>query len=105
MRYTVRVSRVEILGRIWQPGFVCGQSLDLSDYDVENARDEDGEITRDSLALWIDRHTGDFSEIIDFSASIEDGDETIEIPWQDEDNEGSYSDAMYPNYDEEEVSA
>lgn len=99
MRYMVRKSIVEILGVIWMPSAECGQVQTLSSYDVENLRDDDGKITRDSVEQWLTTHSGDFANVIDFHASIEDGEDTIEIPRSDEEHELRFCDAMYPSED------
>ena len=68
-------------------GTVFAQTKILSPHDVESITNGihavagDGKITRESVQCWLDCHAGDFSEIIDFSASLEIGDETVEIPW------------------------
>lgn len=94
MRYQVRKSIVDVVGHIWMPNTVCSLHKTLSGYDLENMRDEDGNITRDSLEQWLCMNTGDFQDIIDFSASIEDGDKTIDIPWLTEDGEMQYLDTL-----------
>lgn len=94
MRYIVRKNIVYVVGKLWQPGITAAQRLELRDYDVENARDDDGQITRESIHHWLDTHTGDFTGVIDFSASIEDGPDTVDIPWASEDGEYAYLDCM-----------
>ena len=81
MRYTIRESLLSVIGKIWMPyGAVCAQEYTLDDYDLANATDDEtGTITRDSLEQWIMLHTGDFSGVDDWSASLEIGDETIEF--------------------------
>lgn len=49
MRYVVRESFVEILGVIWMPAIAAGTRKDVSAHDIENMRDDDGAITRDSV--------------------------------------------------------
>lgn len=90
MKYTVRKSVVEIVGRIWLPPVVCNQTRTLSDYDVENCRDEAGNITRESVERWVFTNCGDFQEVIDFAASIEDGPETVNIAWASEAGEEAF---------------
>ncbi len=90
MKYLVRKSVVDVVGRIWMPQAVCSLRITMSQYDLDNARDDDGKITRDSLELWLMTHTGDFSQIIDWQASIEDGSETLEFPFSTEDGESQY---------------
>ena len=100
MKYLVRKSFVNIIGHIWQPGIgVCAMSYPVSLYDIEHLRYEDGAITRDSIEDWLTTHSGDFRQVTDFSASIEDGEATIDIPWRDEESEFTYSDCMYPSED------
>lgn len=99
MRYMIRKSVVHVYGRIWMPAIEAGTTLTLSDYDVENCREEDGEINRESVEEWLTMHSGDFREVIDFAASIEDGDKTIDIPWASEDNECAWQDCMFPAED------
>jgi hypothetical protein len=72
----------------------------LSEYDIDNIRGrvEPG-ITRANVESWLGCNAGDFSEIIDFGASIEDGDESIDIPWESEDNEMGWHDCTYPSED------
>jgi len=94
MRYQVRKSIVDVVGRIWMPAVVCSLRKELSSYDLENMRDDDGAITRDSLEQWLCMNTGDFQSIIDFSASIEDGGTTINIPWATEEGECQYLDTL-----------
>ncbi len=94
MRYTVRKSVVYVVGYIWMPGnVICAQEIDLDAYTLKSAADENGQYTRESLQRWLYCHVGDFSEIIDFSASLEVGNETVEIPWAIEESELSYSEA------------
>lgn len=95
MRYVVRKSIVQMVGTIWMPSITAASTIEMSGYDVENARDENGEINRESVQRWLDCNAGDFSNVTDFFASIEDGNETLEIPWADEDNEFIYSDCTY----------
>lgn len=95
MRYMVRKSVIDILGGIWMPyGAQCSIRKVLSAYDIENMRDEDGQITRESVEQWVLLNSGDFSTVTDFSASIEDGDHTIDLPWSSEENELAYCDTI-----------
>ena len=75
------------------PRVICGQQLTATSYDLENMRDDNGKITRESVANWLTCHSGDFSEVLDFSASLEDGAESIDIPWATEEGELAYADA------------
>jgi len=95
MRYIVRRSVVDVYGKLWMPMTPAAQRTELSSYDIDNIRDEDGNITRESVEDWLMGNSGDFSTVVDFSASIEDGDMTIDIPWATEEGEYGYSDCMY----------
>lgn len=94
MRYQVRKSVIDVVGKIWMPNVTASMRLEPSSYDVENMRDEDGAITRDSVEDWLGSHAGDFRSVIDFAASIEDGDSTIDLPWATEDGEFAYLDTF-----------
>ena len=75
-------------------------SYPVNSYDIEYLRDDGGAITRDSVEDWLTTHSGDFQQILDFTASIEDGDTTVDIEWADEEAELTYLDCMYPSEDE-----
>jgi hypothetical protein len=99
MKYMVRKSYVEVVGRLWMPQCLAATRIPLDRYDVENIRAQgEGEITRDAVDLWLTTHTGDFSEVLDFAASIEDPDTdaTIDLLWSSEDSEFTYLDCMFP---------
>lgn len=55
MKYTVRTSVVDVLGTLWMPMCPAATSYTLTDHDVDNARDENGKITRESVQLTIAR--------------------------------------------------
>jgi hypothetical protein len=99
MRYMVRTSYVDVIGPIWMPSTTAAMRYTVDGYDIENMRDEDGNITRDSVEQWLACNSGDFQNVTDFSASIEDGDTTVDIPWKDEDSELTYNDCMFPEED------
>ena len=95
MRYVVRKSIVDVLGEIWMPfGAECSLRKTLSNYDIENMRDGKGRITRKSVDHWLTMNAGDFSRVLDFSASIEDCNETIDIPWLSDEMELRYLDTL-----------
>lgn len=94
MKYLVRKSIVRVVGKIWMPSIVCAREIEMSDYDLQNATDEDGNITRESLEDWLDCNIGDFYLILDFSASLEVLGNTVEIGWETEEGECAYFDAM-----------
>ncbi len=95
MKYTVRKSIVRVIGKIWMPSINAAHQYTLSDYDVENCKDEQGNVTRESVDQWVNTHTGDFQSVTDWYASLEVGGETIEIEWQNgEESEFAYSDCF-----------
>ena len=94
MRYTVRKSTINVIGKIWMPANKCAQEIVLSAYDLENIEKP---VTRDTVEFWLMLNSGDFQSITDFSASLEIGSETIELPWEHEDSEYTYSDCMWPS--------
>ena len=100
MRYTVRKSVVQVIGTMWMPSSTGATSYDLTASDVDNARDDSGAITRESVARWLDSHAGDFSGVLDFNASLEDGDTTVDLPWADEDSELTFNGCMFPEDDD-----
>lgn len=93
MRYIVRSSYVDVLGYIWMRA-LCSLRINVSSYDLEHMRDDDGAITRESIEQWLTSHSGDFSEVVDFHASIEDGNESLDFPWSSEENEFAYIDTL-----------
>ena len=99
MKYTVRKSVIDVLGMLWMPDVLGATTYEPQFGDVGNMRDDAGKITRESVSLWLDSHAGDFSGVTDFYASIEDGGDTVEIPWADEDNEVTFNGCMYPEDD------
>ena len=96
MKLTIRKSIVQIIGVIWMPPVTCATQKTLRDYDIENMRNDEGQITRESVEQWLTTNSGDFQSVTDFSASIEDGENTVDIPWASEESEFTYVDCMYP---------
>lgn len=94
MRYTVRKSYIDVVGYIWMPNVVASLRITLTAYDLDNMRPEDGPITRDDVDQWLASHAGDFREVIDFYATIEDGDQSLEFDWATEDGETAYLDSV-----------
>lgn len=99
MKITIRKSLVRVIGRIWMPAGICAMEYQLNAYQVENAKDDQGRITRESLDRWLSTNSGDFQSVTDFWASIEVGDQTVEIPWANEDSECEFSDCTCPAQD------
>lgn len=101
MRYEVRKSVINVLGTMWMPPVTGATMMNLSTEDVENIRQYGhGAVNRESVGAWLDTHAGDFSGIVDFMASIESGDDTIDIGWADNESEYTFNDAMYPDEDQ-----
>jgi hypothetical protein len=88
---------VNIIGKIWLPPVTCAMSYSPRTDDV---RDEDGNITRESIEQWLLTHSGDFQCVEDFEANIADGDKDILIPWQSEESEFTYNDCVYGSEEE-----
>jgi hypothetical protein len=100
MKYTVRKSIVRVLGRLWMPACLATTERELSSYDVTNASDDEGRLTRESVEDWLYKNAGDFSAIVDFSASLETAHgDTVDIEWESEENECAFCDIMYPSED------
>ena len=76
-------------------GNTAAMSYDLNTYQIENMRADNGALTRDSIASWVYRNMGDFSEVIDWECSIVDGDKTVDYDWQLEDSFTIFSTCMY----------
>jgi len=95
MKVLQRISYVQVYGRIWMPQVEAAYEYPLRDYDIRNMTNDAGTITREDVEDWLTKNAGDFSQVIDFSASIELGEETIDIPWRDEEAELTYNDCVY----------
>ena len=89
-----RFSYVDVVGVIWMPTVMCSLRINVRPYDVEHMRDDDGTITRSSVEDWLTTHSGDFRAATDFRASIEDGNDTIDIEFATEGGEMAYYDTM-----------
>ena len=91
MKYTVRESIIWVVGTIWMPAVEAATHYKLSQYDVDNIKAEgDGVIDREAVQDWLDTNAGDFQAITDFAASIEDGEETVDIDWATVEGEDLY---------------
>ena len=106
MKILRRISYVDVIGHIWMPNRTAAMRYTLDAYAINNikAEDDNGKVTRDAVEQWLTMNSGDFREVTDFSASIEDGPDTINIDWADDESEFTYSDCMYPDdrYDDNE---
>lgn len=96
-RYLVRKSYIHVVGVTWMPPINASLRIELCEYDIENMRQEarfrNGDnptITREVVEYWLSTHAGDFQAVIDFEASIEDGDQTRDFPFATEDGESAY---------------
>src|SRR3990172_6361796 len=111
--------RIEVVGNIWQPGVgLCAMTYTLRPYDVGNIRGRmlartgvtDGlmpPITRDDVQDWLDANAGDFQNVNDFRAVIDDGPlpacglcghikrQALVFDWASEENECAFNDAMF----------
>lgn len=97
MRYTVVVSKVQVIGKIWMPPVLSAMEYTVSNSDIENMKDEKtGDISRSAVERWVMLHTGDFQSIEDWRAELEVGDETLIWDWEKEDSEMKYNDCMFP---------
>ena len=87
MRYIKEENFVLVIGKIWMPhdGMVSYR-YNLTPSDVGQI----GEFTRKNVQIWLNTHSGDFSQIVDFKATI--GDDWIE--WEKEESEDIYQDAI-----------
>lgn len=94
MRYQVARSEIQVIGKIWMPNVDAAAVVPMSRYDVDNARDEDGNLTRESVERWVLTHSGDFSSVEDFRGDISDGAENFVSEWADSDSEARFMDAM-----------
>jgi hypothetical protein len=78
MRYTVSLSIVQVVGRIWMPyGMKAFMEYQLTEEDVPI-------IMGGQIEQWLAAHTGDFSSIIGWRASLEDRGKTVNYPWSSE---------------------
>jgi hypothetical protein len=97
-------STIDVTGPIWWPaGSMAATTYNVSSHDVENMRDDDGQLTRESVSLWLDSHAGDFQHVADFSASLEVDGNTVDIPWQSEDSGEVFADCMWPDDDDSDL--
>ena len=86
--FTTERHWIEVVGYIWLPNnVICAQEIKIEKSEIEQI----GELTRENVESWLGSHTGDFSEIVDFSPHIKD----FEPGWKNEEHEIEYSDCMY----------
>ena len=91
-RHVVIVRKIEVIGKIWQPGFgICAREYPLNATDEQNIRKVNGMIlTREGCKKWLDEKAGDFESIIDFHADVDD----FDSPWKN----GKESELAYNDY-------
>lgn len=95
MKRTYTYSFINVVGKIWMPAVTCSQQLKPDSHDVENMRDDDGNITRESVERWLMLHTGDFQSIQDFYADIETPEGINHVfDWASEIGEMNYLDTL-----------
>ena len=104
MRYIVRKSIIQVVGDLWA-GYIGATDYTLTDDDVmaliaigAKRADWDGTLTRADVLAWLAKQ--DFQRIVDFYASLEVGDVTIEFDWQTESGEETYFDCLEDDDDE-----
>ena len=89
---------VWVLGEIWLPyGAKAAMTIEMFDPDIENMNAVATGTQREKLQNWLNTHAGDFSKIIDFSASLEIDGKTVDIPWHSENNEIMFNECTYGN--------
>jgi hypothetical protein len=93
MKYTVRKSIIHVVGKTWG-GHTAAMSYTLSDTDVRHCKDDQGRLTPTSVGYWLRNNSGDFQDLTDWAASLEDGDDTVDIPWSTEAGELAFYDCV-----------
>lgn len=83
---------INYIGNTWMPSTVAAQTKDLSKYDIDSMKDDNGNINRESVEVWLALHSGDFQGIDDFEAFIK----GQEFDWEHEDSEMTFNDLTYP---------
>ena len=96
MRYTRVYNEIRVIGKIWVPCTTCAMAYRPSDHDVENMKNKEGALTRESIEHWISWNSGDFQSIEDFYADIAKGDNDVVFDWAKEESEHTYFDCMCP---------
>lgn len=101
MRYQKRVSRVDVIGRIWMPAVVCAMSYTLEDRDLDHIREDGrGRYTRPAVDRWLTTHSGDFQNIIDFRVTISDAaGRDFDSDFKSAESEITFNDCMFPAED------
>ena len=96
VKILIRKSIIEVIGTIWMPPVTAAYTYTLCEWQVDNQlRSGRGTVTRKSIRDWLDRNAGDFQRIDDFHASIEVGDETVDVPWKKDESKSVWADCMF----------
>lgn len=104
MKITKAISYVKVIGRTWE-GYTAAMQYPINpatELKYPNGKAVDNNIhsgdLENILRKWINGHTGDFETITDFSASLEVGENTVDIPWENDNSEEQYEFAMTDCY-------
>lgn len=97
MRYLVTRSVIQVIGTIWMPAVTAAMTYELDAWDLGNARDDDGRLTRESVEGWLMTHSGDFQSVQDWRADIADGETDVVFDWTHPDSEITFNDCCLPD--------
>jgi hypothetical protein len=92
----VNKSFIHIVGTMWMPSTTGALVLNITSLDADYLKDDNGNITRESVEEWLSTHSGDFRNVIDFYADIETDSGNVIIDWLNEENEIVFNDCTYP---------
>jgi hypothetical protein len=83
MRYTVVESILQVIGELWD-GSIGTYQYTLKPKDLKQM-EYHGVFYRELITCWVNSklNTGDFSNVLDWRAEIENGDDTLEFDWSD----------------------
>jgi len=95
--YTVKEHYVLVIGKIWMSAVTCAMEYKLTQYDIDNMKDEAGKINREDVEQWLCTHSGDFQCIADFRAMIDNVDPPFVSEWEHAESEYTFSECMYGN--------
>lgn len=100
MRYQTRVSKVDVIGQIWQPGIgACAMSYDIPDSALAGIRKQGrGKYTRAAVEDWLSARTGGFQSVEDFRVTIsDDKGRDFDSDFRKEESELTWNDCMFPD--------
>ena len=96
-KYTVVTDEIYLVGKGWYNDTIA-YDLRLTSHDLQNIIDDaqyqGTPINRDVVQRYIDKHSGDFSSITDWSADF--GHLDLCFDWETDEGEYDYNDCMYP---------